>query len=41
MRILPVKAQIREQSEEPLEIVINRLKEVAVQYMPPRTMMYF
>ena len=39
MRILPVKAQIREQSEEPLEIVINRLKEVAVQYMPPRTMM--
>ena len=41
MRILSVKAQIREQSEEPLEIVINRLKEVAVQYMPPRTMMIF
>ena len=41
MRILSVKAQIREQSEEPLEIVINRLKEVAVQYMPPRAMMIF
>lgn len=41
MRILSVKAQIREQSEEPLEIVINRLKEVAIQYMPPRTMMIF
>ena len=36
-----MKAQIREQSEEPLEIVINRLKEVAIQYMPPRTMMIF
>lgn len=41
MRILSVKAQIREQSEEPLETVINRLKEVAVQYLPPRTMMIF
>lgn len=45
MRILSVKAQIREQSEEPreepLETVMNRLKEVAVQYMPPRTMMIF
>lgn len=36
-----MKAQIREQSEEPLETVINRLKEVAVQYLPPRTMMIF
>lgn len=33
MRILSAKARIREQSEEPLEIVINR--QVAVQYMPP------
>lgn len=45
MRILSVKAQIREQSgeprEEPLEIVMNRLKEVAVQYMPPRRMIIF
>lgn len=41
MRILSVKAQIREQSEEPLETVINRLKEVAVQYLPPRTMTIF
>ena len=45
MRILSVKAQIREQSEEPreepLETVMNRPKEVAVQYMPPRTMMIF
>lgn len=39
MRILSAKARIIlyciEQREEPLEIVINRLKEVAVQYMPP------
>ena len=41
MRILSVKAQVREQSEEPLETVINRFKEVAVQYLPPRTMMIF
>lgn len=41
MRILSVKAQIREQSEESLETVINRPKEVAVQYLPPRTMMIF
>lgn len=34
MRILSAKARIREQSEEPLEIVINRHKEVALQYMP-------
>lgn len=34
MRLLSAKARIREQSEEPLEIVINRHKEVALQYMP-------
>lgn len=32
MRILSAKARIKEQSEEPLEIVINMHK---VQYMPP------
>ena len=34
MRILSAKARIRKQSDEPLEIVINRHKEVPEQCIP-------